>query len=56
MTYEELEYIVNTTLINLSFQYDFTIQEIEEISKIFIEKCQNTIDTIEERCYNTIVR
>ena len=49
MTHEELEYIVNTILINLSFQYDFTPQEIKELSEIFIEKCQNTIDIIEKK-------
>lgn len=49
MTHKELEYIVNTTLINLSVQYAFTTQEIKEISEIFIEKCQNTIDTIEKK-------
>ena len=49
MTHGELEYIVCTTLIDLGLQYDFTPQEIKEISEIFIEKCRNTIDFIEER-------
>lgn len=49
MTHEELEYIVDITLMDLGFQYDFTPQEIKEISEIFIEKCQMTIDTIEKK-------
>lgn len=48
MTLEEMEYIVNTTLIHLGVELkDCSKEELITINKLFIDKCNNTLKALE---------